>query len=237
MKITLGAEPRKLAILGALGLVAAYLLYSNFRGDTPPAAPAARLAAPSKAPRAAAPAAPAPDARRAPRAAVRPSQEFRPSLKPRNPQERLDPATIDPALRLDLLARLQQVQLEGGERSLFEFGQPRPPKTPDVKILPKPAAPGAKTADAAADPKAAAAAPAKPPPPPIPLKFYGYLNPARGGARRAFFLDGDDIFVAAEGEIIKKRYKVVRIGINSAVLEDVEYQHQQTVRLEEQPAG
>jgi hypothetical protein len=190
---------------------------------------------PAAAPRAALPAAPAPDARRAPRAAERSSQEFRPSLKPKRPEERRDPATIDPALRLDLLARLQNVKFEGGQRSLFEFGQPRLPKTPDVKILPKPAAPGVGGATPSASSPAAAAV--KPPPPPITFKFFGYISPARGGAKRAFFLDGEDIFVAGEGEIIKKRYKVVRIGTNSAVLEDVEFQHQQTVPMEEQPAG
>jgi hypothetical protein len=235
MKISLGAEPRKAAVLGGLLLVAAYLLYTNFSGETPPpGTPAARVAAPAPAPRAAAPQAPAPDVRRAPRTAERSSQEFRPSLKPKRPEERRDPATIDPALRLDLLARLQQVKFEGGQRSLFEFGQPRLPKTPDVKILPKPAVPG----DSAAAPSAPSpAAAVKPPPPPITFKFFGYISPARGGVKRAFFLDGEDIFVAGEGEIIKKRYKVVRIGINSAVLEDVEFQHQQTVPMEEQPAG
>jgi hypothetical protein len=234
MKLSLGAEPRKMAFLGGLALLAAYLLYSNFRGETPPpGAPAARVATPATSPRVALPAAQAPDARRAPRGAERSSGEFRPSLKPKRPEERRDPATIDPALRLDLLARLQNVKFEGGQRSLFEFGQPRPPKTPDVKILPKPGAPGANAASPAAIPAAAV----KPPPPPITLKFFGYISPARGGAKRAFFLDGEDIFVAGEGEIMKKRYKVVRIGINSAVLEDVEFQHQQTLPMEVQPAA
>ncbi|MEK7750697.1 MAG: hypothetical protein AAB654_02185, partial [Acidobacteriota bacterium] len=70
---------------------------------------------------------------------------------------------------------------------------------------------------------------------PITFKFYGYISPARGGAKRAFFLDGEEIHVAGEGEIIKKRYKVVRIGAGSAVVEDTEHQHQQTLPLEEQP--
>jgi hypothetical protein len=78
--------------------------------------------------------------------------------------------------------------------------------------------------------------PPKPPPPPIPFKFYGFIAPATGGlSRRAFFLEGEDIFVAGEGEMIKKRYKVVRIGVNSAVVEDTQHSHQQTLRLEEQP--
>lgn len=236
MKITVGAEPKKVAILCGLLAVAAYLLYTNFRGDSPaPAAPVVRSAPVQPAP---APAAPGPDVRRAQppgsRGAERTaSQEFRPSLKPRRPEDRPDPAAIDPALRLDLLARLQTVKLEGGHRSLFEFSQPRP-KTPEVKITPKPAA--AVQASNGGIPPAAPkpeAAPPKPPPP-ITLKFYGFIHPLKGGPKRAFFLDGEEIHVAAEGEMIKKKYKVVRIGTNSAVLEDVEHQHQQTLVLEEQ---
>jgi len=75
---------------------------------------------------------------------------------------------------------------------------------------------------------------AKPPPPAIKLKFYGYISPVRSQRKRAFFLDGEDIFVAAEGELIRKRYKVVRIGVNSAVVEDVQHKHRQTLKLEEQ---
>ena len=234
MKLNLGAEPKKVAVLAGLLIVAAYLLYTNFRPETPaPGAPAARAMTPAPRP---VTTAPGPDVRRAPRAAERASQEFRPSLKPKLPEERRDPATIDPALRLDLLAKLQNVKLEGGQRSLFEFSAARPPKTPDVKILPKPGAPGASPgAPGAPGAKPDTGAAVKPPPPPITLKFYGYISPSRGGAKRAFFLDGEEIHVAAEGEIIKKRYKVVRIGVSSAVVEDTEHQHQQTLPLEEQP--
>src|ERR1022692_1889198 len=67
--------------------------------------------------------------------------------------------------------------------------------------------------------------PAPPPPqaPPITLKYYGYSS-ARGDNRKhAFFLDGEDILVAAEGETVKKRYRVVRIGVNSVVMEDTQF--------------
>jgi hypothetical protein len=76
--------------------------------------------------------------------------------------------------------------------------------------------------------------PVKPPPPPVPLKFYGFV--AGSDSRRAFFLQGEEIFVAAEGDIVQKRYKIVRIGLNSAVVEDTEHKHQQTLPLEQAPA-
>ena len=80
--------------------------------------------------------------------------------------------------------------------------------------------------------------PPEPVAPPVPLKFYGFVNPQRPGTKRAFFLDGDDIIVATEGQLIKNRYKIVRIGINSAVVEDTQFKSkQQTLPLVEELAG
>jgi len=53
--------------------------------------------------------------------------------------------------------------------------------------------------------------PPPPPPPPIPLKFYGYSGALRATVRRAFFLDGEDIIQAGENEMIRNRYKILRI--------------------------
>ena len=75
------------------------------------------------------------------------------------------------------------------------------------------------------------ATPVKPPPPPIPLEFYGYANKQTGAARQAFFLDGDDIQIKGENDVIRGRYKIIRIGINSAVVEDVQTKDQQTLPL------
>lgn len=217
----LGAEPKKVAILLALLAVLAYVSYTNLSQPEPAASPARTMARRTL---------PAPAAARteapAPAGSARPVlREFRPSLKPDRREAGPDPATVDPTLRLDLLERLRSVTLAGGARNLFQFGPAPLPKQPEPKIVPK------------IEPQPAEQAkpvePPKPPPPPIPLKFYGYASPPRAGERRAFFLNGDDIFVAGEGEIIQKRYKVVRIGVNSAVVEDVEHKHQQTLTLEE----
>ena len=71
-----------------------------------------------------------------------------------------------------------------------------------------------------------------PPNPPIPLKFYGFVHTARVNDRRAFFMENDDIYIASEGDMIKKRYKLVKIGVNSAVLEDTMVNNnQQTIKL------
>jgi hypothetical protein len=77
--------------------------------------------------------------------------------------------------------------------------------------------------------------PETPKPPPIPLKFYGYIGPSNQPVRRAFFIEGEDIHVVSEGEVVKRRYKIVRIGVNSVVVEDTENPgNQQTLPLEEQ---
>jgi hypothetical protein len=233
----LGAEPRKVAILGALILAGGYSFYSNVL-STPsaPSEPARVTAAvPQAAPRIAA------SEKRAParkRETVTASQQFRPSMRPRRPEDRLDLSTIDPTLRLDLLAKVQASELMGGERNLFQFGAPPPPPQAKIKeplIVPKTPA---EIQQEQAQSAARAAAAAEPPkPPPIALKYYGFSTHRQDGRRRAFFLDGDEILVAAEGDLLKRRYKVVRINLTSVVMEDTELKNQQTLPLTEEAAG
>ena len=47
----------------------------------------------------------------------------------------------------------------------------------------------------------------------------------------------DDIFVAAEGDLIKKRYKVVRIGASSVEVEDTQFNHTQMLPLAAEEAA
>jgi hypothetical protein len=237
--VKLGANPKKLAVLGGLVLVLVYVAFFLPGGDDHPESsrPAASQRASSEAVTAGS-LVPSPQSASSPVAARRTartsrgavSTEFRPSLLPGRPEDRPDPLKIDPTLKLGLLAKLQSVTMEGGERSLFDFAQPPAPKAPEPKIAVKPL-PG--KLGAQANPAAAAAPgpPAKPKAPPIPLKFYGFASPAPTGEKRAFFLDGDEVLIASEGDLVKKRYKVVRIGLNSVVMEDVQFKDQQTLGL------
>ena len=233
-----GAERNKIAVLAGLALILVYVIFFNSDDDAPRSAPPAASKSASSPPPASGFVPSEPRGPAVPRRASAPSprarregvsMEFRPSLKPGKPEDRPDPLTIDPTLRLDLLAKLQNISLEGGERSLFDFSQPPPPKTPEPKIVPQPV----KKTVAQAEPAkpVAAAKPPKPKAPPIPLKFYGFASPAENGPKRAFFLDGDEVHVATEGEVVKKRYKVVRIGVNSVVMEDEQFHDQQTLGL------
>jgi hypothetical protein len=231
----LGAEDKKkVGLLGGLALVAGYLVYANVLSG--PSVPRAR---PGQAPVAAddgiAPAAstPAETSSRPvpPRSAASRGRdgEFHPVLRSKRPEDRIKPELVDPTLRLDLLAKLQQVELPAAGRNLFQTGPPPKPaaalsgKEPVIALKtepPKPAAPPVP--------------PGPPPPPPINLKYYGFSAAAGNSTKTAFFLDGEDIFMAKEGETVKRRYRVVRIGVNSVVMEDTEDKHQQTLPLAEE---
>ena len=240
----MGADRKKIYVLGGLIVVGAYLFYTNVlsgpSGSEPPARPVRSAAQTSRKAGSSAvpgdPSYPEPETQPVRQAAsTRLNEEFRPSLKPKRPEDRVDPMTIDPTLRLDLLAKVQAVSIEGGHRNLFQVGAPPPPPLP-----PEPKVKVGHT-QVAAGPQPA---PGPPPPPPAPvappitLKYYGYSSVRTGdGKKHAFFLDGDDILVAAEGETVKKRYRVVRIGVNSVVMEDTQFKHEQTLPLQEEAAG
>jgi hypothetical protein len=235
----LGGNPKQYAILGGLVVVLIVVFLMN-RSSTPDVAPARPQGAIPGLANPAGPRTAAPEISTSPRVPQRSqrgagsTEEFRPSIKLK---EGMDVSRIDPTLKLDLLAKLEHVPIEGGSRSLFELGQPpapAPPKVADIKPVtpPEPVKP----------PPPASTEPPKPaeppPPPPINIKFYGYVNPQQKvGVKRAFFLDGEDIFVAGENDLIRNRYKVVRIGVNSAVVEDTSNKNQQTLPLVEELAG
>jgi len=245
----LGAEPKKLAILGGLAVVLIAVYFINRTPDVPQQAasitpsaarnpvPLESLGARVRSAQSAAgltPQAPQTGSTRRGQAAI---QDFKPTLKL---PDGVDVSRIDPALKLNLLAELQNLPLEGGERSLFEFGAAPKPKTPTPTVAPvKPTTP-LPTPEASGTSEGTATPP-KPVIPPIPLKYYGYVSDSRavapGAAKRAFFLDGEDIVVAGENDLIHNRFKIIRIGVNSAVVEDTTNKNQQTLPLIEELPG
>jgi hypothetical protein len=71
-----------------------------------------------------------------------------------------------------------------------------------------------------------------PPPPPIPLRYIGYLDQAGEVPRVAVLSDGrGNVFNGKEGDVIEGRYRVLRIGNDSADLIYVDGRGRQTIRL------
>jgi len=223
----MGGSRKQYMWLGGLSVVLIGVYFINNTGSSAPAKPAAGA---KTSPSIARQGPVVPDISNGPKLATRSGKradDFRPSLKL---PEGIDVTKIDPTLKIELLAKLQKVPLEGGARSVFDYGAaPVPPPPPVAPIKPEVIAAQNKAREEAA--QYAKDHPPKPVPPPIPLKFYGYANRLSGPARQAFFLDGDDIQIKAENDVIRGKYKVIRIGINSAVVEDLSNHDQQTLPL------
>jgi hypothetical protein len=120
--------------------------------------------------------------------------------------------SLDPTLRLDLLKSSEDVSYKGAGRDIFQ-NQPEPVAIPQ---------PVKKVIDTGP--------PVPPPPPPIPLKFYGYSG-NKSGPKQVFLSKGDDIFIAKEGQVIDRRYKIIKIGPTSIEVEDVLNNNRQTLPL------
>lgn len=252
-KLELGAEPKKVVILAVLVALGGFLLWRNVLSPSEPEGrPAeAKTTSVKKALQQQADVEPAPAVALAPTskgassAQVKPGGrraasigEFKPSLRPRRPEERLDPTNIDPTLRLDLLAKLSKVTIAHADRSLFDFAQ-GPPKQPEPKIVVKtPEKPRiAFIGPPLPPPPTPAPTPTpKPQPPPLPFKLYGLATPKSGGLKRVFLLEGEEILTPSEGETFRRKYKVVRVGINSVVIQNLDFETPQTLTIEEPPA-
>ncbi len=121
--------------------------------------------------------------------------------------------SLDPTLRFDLLKSSEDMTYKGTGRNIFRSEAPPPPQD-----IPKPV-------------EAALQQPAQPPPPPPSgLKFYGFAGP-KNGAKKVFLLKGEDIFLAKEGDIVDRRYKIVRVGTTSVEVQDVLTNHTETIPL------
>jgi hypothetical protein len=67
-----------------------------------------------------------------------------------------------------------------------------------------------------------------PPPPPIPLRFVGLAETAKG--KVASLSDGRYIYNAREGDVIEGRWRIVKIGVESLVIERIDGTGRQTLR-------
>jgi hypothetical protein len=125
-------------------------------------------------------------------------------------------AALDPTLHPEIMRQAESLEYTGHGRNIFsQFSAP--------PVIPKPIAP---IRQAAVD----TGPPPPPPPPPINLGFYGYAA-EKTGQKQVFLLKGDDIFIASEGDVVDRRYRVVKINPVSVQVEDIPYHNTQTLPL------
>jgi hypothetical protein len=124
------------------------------------------------------------------------------------------PRSLDPTLRYDWLDLSEKTKYQGNGRNIFlsqaEIPKPIAPAIPDRAVAQVPQGP--------------------PPPPPINLKFYGFASKP-GEPKRVFLSQGEDVFIAGEGEIVDRRYKVLHITPMSVEIEDVLNNNRQSIPL------
>ena len=125
--------------------------------------------------------------------------------------------SLDPTLRFDLLKASEETKYEGTGRDVFRAFVEIP------KVIQNPVK--------NPTPPVAQGPPVPPPPPPIDLKFYGFAISKPGEAKRIFLSQGEDVFIAKEGDIVDRRYKVVRISPNAVEILDVLSNNRQSIPL------
>jgi hypothetical protein len=135
-------------------------------------------------------------------------------------ETKFQPINVDePNLRVDLLEKLKSQEYAGSHRNIFVFGPPPPP----------PMSPKDKWKQ---DHRFVGPHP-EPPPPPVNVgaTLFGYASMPQSGKRVAFFLDGEDVLVVTEGAVFLNRFRLDKIGNDSADVEEISSQRHVTVQM------
>jgi hypothetical protein len=217
-----GAENRKktitLGVVGAVALCAVIYIYMQLFG-APPNPAAVQLAAASAAPAPAATVAKgASTSQSAPAGA---GQAAAPGIAAKKMAS--TSSSLDPTLDERAMLRTESLVYSGTGRNIFSLVYvPPAPKMPDHVPPPRPTGPVV---------VAPTGPPPPPPPPPINLKFFGVAT-RESGVRQAFLLSGEDVYLAAQGDIVARKYKIVSISTNSIQVEDLTNHNTQTLPLQ-----
>jgi len=129
----------------------------------------------------------------------------------------------DPTLRPDMMAVAENTKYAGGERNPF---------APVGYIRASVDDTGSRGKGQDPTPPGGTDTPPEKPLPTIPLRFYGFVDKPNA-PRQVFFTDvtGQDIFIGQEGDLINKRYKIVKINKNNVEVFDVINHFTQTLAM------
>jgi hypothetical protein len=138
--------------------------------------------------------------------------------KKANAAPQLGDSTLDPRFHGRELAASQNIKYEAGGRNIFRMEElkqiektvtsVRQPYGPEPSPTPTPT----------------------PPPPQIPLKFYGFASKSNE-SKRIFLADEGEVFVARQGDIVERKFKIIQINNTSVIIEDVLNSNRQTIQL------
>jgi len=128
----------------------------------------------------------------------------------------------NPELHKDQLERARKTEYKSNGRNIFSSIPPPPP--PPIHPVPPPNGP--------------IVPPVKviPTVAPLPVKFFGYGTVPTGTARRAFFTDGEDIYIVSEGEVLLNRFRILKVNNTNLDYEEISSGLHGTANLEEQGA-
>jgi len=131
-------------------------------------------------------------------------------------------SSLDPTLDESAMLRTESLVYSGSGRNIFSSTYVAPVALPKVVANPRPGP---------VAPPSPVVPQGPPPLPPINLKFFGTETRANG-QRQAFLLQGEDVYLASQGDIVARRYRIVAIAASSIQVEDMSNNNTQTLPLQ-----
>lgn len=130
----------------------------------------------------------------------------------------------NPQLHNDGVEKARKTEYKSRGRNIFSRELPPPPPPPKQVVKPEPSGPKVEVP------------PPPPAPPTLPVKYFGYGTVPNGTVRLAFFTDGQEVHVVAEGELLLNRFRILKIGNANLEFEEISTGLRGTAALDEQAA-